>query len=309
MGQQMITVAMTLKNSLKTLPNVLQGIKNLQYDKKKIKLVFVDGGSTDGSLKILEEFRNQNIDEYKDIQVIFGNYDITEGRNICISNAEGDFLLFIDSDVVVPPDLLIEVEHLFSSNPKIAFVNVPCIVERGKEGWVDKFYKSIGAPQGMSCAALRISALKDVGPYFVGFSRGENPNELIFRLKKRGYEYVVLKKEALHIKHRPRGFIDYLKYCFTASVIYHYQEIKSGSKYLILKYLYYTTLLGSLILIPFLPPFFIPFFLLLLTILSLLYLRRSHGNPYSLLAIIAGMILPIGMLFLILKKTVKKLQF
>ncbi|MEM2058577.1 MAG: glycosyltransferase, partial [Thermoproteota archaeon] len=99
----MITVAMTLKNSLKTLPDVLQGIKNLQYDKKKIKIIFVDGGSTDGSLKILEEFRNQNIAEYNDIKVISGSYDITEGRNICIRNADGDFILFIDSDVVVPP--------------------------------------------------------------------------------------------------------------------------------------------------------------------------------------------------------------
>ncbi|MBO3769247.1 MAG: glycosyltransferase [Candidatus Brockarchaeota archaeon] len=304
----MITIAMTLKNSIKTLKDALQGIKKLQYDKKRIKIVFVDGGSTDGSLKILEEFRDQNINEYSDIKVISGDYNITEGRNTCIRNAEGDFILFIDSDVVVPPDLLIELENLFSSDPKIAFVNVPCIVEKGKEGWVDKFYRSIGEPQGMSCAALRISALKEVGPYFVGFPKGENPNELIFRLKKRGYGYTVLKKEALHIKHKPRGFLDYLKYCFSASVIYHYQEIKSGSKYLILKYLYYSALLGSLVLIPFLLLFFIPF-LLLLMILFILYLKRSHGNPYSLLAIIAGMVLPIGMLFLILKRIFKKSQF
>lgn len=299
---------MTLKNSIKTLPEALQSIGNLQYDKKRIKIVFVDGGSTDGSLSVLEEFREQNIDEYNDIQLISGNYDITEGRNICIRNANGDFILFIDSDVMVPPDLLTEVERLFSSNSKIAFINIPCVVERGKEGWVDRFYRAIGEPQGMSCAALRVSALKDVGPYFVGFSRGENPNELIFRLRKKGYEYTVLKKEALHIKQKPRGFIDYLKYCFTASVIYHYQEIRSGRKYLIAKYLYYTALLGSLMLIPLFPLFFVPFSLSLLIILFFLYMKRSHGNLYSLLAIIAGMILPIGMLFLILKKTCEKMQ-
>ncbi|MBO3842987.1 MAG: glycosyltransferase [Candidatus Brockarchaeota archaeon] len=222
----MITIAMTLKNSIKTLPEALQSIGNLQYDKKRIKMVFVDGGSTDGSLNVLEEFREQNIAEYN---------DITEGRNICIRNANGDFILFIDSDVMVPPDLLTEVKRLFSSNSKIAFINIPCVVEKGKEGWVDRFYRAIGEPQGMSRAALRVSALKDVGPYFVGFSRGENPNELFFRLRKKGYEYTVLKKEALHIKQKPRGFIDYLKHCFTASVIYHHQEIRSGRKYLIAK--------------------------------------------------------------------------
>lgn len=299
---------MTLKNSIKTLSDALQGIKSLQYDKKKIKIVFVDGGSTDGSLNILEKFRDQNIDEYKDIRVISGRYDVTEGRNTCILNAEGEFILFIDSDVIVPSDLLIEVERLFSSDSKIAFINIPCIVEKSKEGWVDKFYKSIGEPQGMSCAAIRRSALNDVGPYFTGFSKGENPNELVFRFKKKGYGCVVSRKEAIHLKQKPRGFLDYLRTCFSASVIYHYQEIKAGRKYLIAKYAYYTLLWVSLFLIPFYVMFFVPIFISLFLILVVAYIIRSNGNPYSLLAIVAGMVLPIGMLFLILKKAVNRLN-
>lgn len=292
---------MTQKNSIKTLSYALQGIRNLQYDKKKIKLVFVDGGSVDGSLKLLENFQSQNVDEYKDIQVISGSYDVTEGRNMCIHNAEGDFILFIDSDVVVPSDLLMEVEHLFSSDPKIAFVNVPCLVEKSKEGWVDKFYRSIKEPQGMSCAAIRSSALDDVGPYFLGFSKGENPNELVFRFKKKGYKCIISEKEAIHIKQEPRGFLDYLRTSFNASVIYHYQEIKSGRKYLVAKYAYYTGLLVSLFLIPVYTLVFAPIFLSLFLLLVVAYMIRSRGNPYSLLAIIAGMVLPIGMLILISK--------
>ncbi|MGQ9689721.1 MAG: glycosyltransferase, partial [Thermoproteota archaeon] len=283
-------------------------IRSLQYDKKKIKLVFVDGGSVDDSLKLLGNFQSQNIDEYEDIQVISGSYDVTEGRNMCIRNAAGDFILFIDSDVVVPPDLLMEVEHLFSSDSKIAFINVPCVVERDKEGWVDKFYRSIKEPQGMSCAAIRRSALDDVGPYFVGFSKGENPNELVFRFKKKNYKCVVGEKEAIHIKQKQRGFLDYLKTSFNASVIYHYQEIRSGRKYLIVKYAYYTALLVSLFLTPFYTLVFAPVFLSLFLLLVVAYMIRSRGNPYSLLAIIAGMVLPIGMLLLLLKKTRNRLH-
>jgi len=299
---------MTLKNSIKTLPYALQGIKDLQYDKKKIKMVFVDGGSTDGSIKALEEFRDQNINEYNDIQVISGSYDVTEGRNTCIRNSDGEFILFIDSDVVVPSDLLIEVDRLFSSDPKIAFINIPCVVEKGKEGWVDKFYKSMREPQGMSCAAIKRSALDDVGPYFIGFSKGENPNELVFRFKKKGYRCIVSEKEAIHLKQKSRGFLDYLRTCFNASVIYHYQEIKSGRKYLLAKYAYYTSLLVSLFLMPFYIMIFMPMFILLFLILAVAYLVRSNGNPYSLLAIIAGMVLPVGMLFLILKKARNRIR-
>jgi len=38
---------------------------------------------------------------------------------------------------------------------------------------------------GMSCVAIRRSALDEVGSYFIGISGGENPTELMFRFKKK----------------------------------------------------------------------------------------------------------------------------
>ncbi|MEM2260632.1 MAG: glycosyltransferase family A protein [Candidatus Methanomethylicaceae archaeon] len=298
---------MILRDSINTLPYSLQGINNLEYDKSKVKMVFVDGGSTDGSLEFLEKFKYQNTGVYRDIIIISGNYDVTEGRNECIRNADGEFILFVDSDVVVPRDLLLELVKIFSNDPKVAFVNVPCIVERNVEGWVDKVYRSMREPQGMSCAAIRLSAINDVGPYFVGFSRGENPNELIFRLRRKGYRYVVIDNEALHIKQKRRGFKDYLKTSLTASVIHHYQEIEAGRKYLILKYIYYTTLLVSLLLIPFFPRIFTFIFGLLFILLVVRYMVKSHGNIYSLLIIIVGILMPLGMLILLLRKLKDKI--
>ncbi|MGQ9597718.1 MAG: glycosyltransferase family A protein [Thermoproteota archaeon] len=293
---------------MKTLPYALQGIRNLQYDKKEIKLVFVDGGSIDGSLELLENFRSQNIREYKYIQVISGSYDVTEGRNMCIREADGEFILFVDSDVVIPPDLLVEIKHLFSSDSKIAFINVPCVVEESKEGWVDKFYKSIREPMGQSCAAIRRSALEDVGPYYVGISRGENPTELMFRFKKKGYKCIVSGKRALHIKQKRRGFLSYLRTSFNSSVIFHYQEIRSGRKYLLAKYAFYTVLLVSLVLTPIYPGIFAPIFIVLLSTAVLFYVVRSRGNAYSALAIIVGMVLPIGMLLLLLRRTKARIR-
>lgn len=136
-----LTIAMILKNSIKTLPYSLQGINNLEYDKSKIKIVFVDGGSTDGSLELLEKFKCQNAGVYRDIIIISGNYDVTEGRNECIRNANGEFILFVDSDVVVPRNLLLELVKIFYNDPKVAFINVPCVV--GKKMLKDGLIKYI----------------------------------------------------------------------------------------------------------------------------------------------------------------------
>ena len=81
----------------------------------------------------------------------------------------------------------------------------------------------------MSCAAIRMLALNDVGPYFLGIPGGENPTELMFRFKKKNYKCTTSRKEALHIKQKPRSFFGYLRTSFNSSVIFHYQEIMSGN--------------------------------------------------------------------------------
>lgn len=175
---------MTLLNSSRTLSDALRAISVIKGTKKKMKLVFVDAESTDGSLEMLRDFKNRNEDAFQLIDIVSQKCDITEGRNICIDRSQGLFVLFVDSDVVISPDLVNDIEAILLSDLRLAFINVPCVVEEKQKGWLDRFYELIGEPLGMSCAAIRISALHDVGPYFIGFpGGGENPNELMLRLK------------------------------------------------------------------------------------------------------------------------------
>lgn len=291
---------MTLKNSIKTLPDVLQGIMDLQYDKRQVKMVIVDSKSTDGSLELLNSFKNENGNKFLSVEIMSQECDITEGRNICIDKAEGLFILFVDSDVIIPPDLANSIETMFLSDEKLAFVNVPCVVKGKQRGWLDKFFDAMREPMGMSCAAIRISALKEVGPYFIGFpTGGENPNELILRLRRKGYRKTVYKEAASHIKQKPRSFFQYFRSGFYSSSLHHLQEIKAGNRLLIMKYIYYTMLLVSLPLVAFFPYFFM--FLGLIGVAY--YLVRSKGNPIVLPALLVGIILPIGLLLWLLKGT------
>jgi len=292
-----ITIAMTLKNSSRTLPDVLKAISQINGIRNRIKLVFVDAKSSDGSWELLQDFKGKHKGDFYSIELLSQDCDITEGRNICINRAQGLFILFVDSDVVIPSELVREIEETFLSNPRLAFINVPCIVEGHKKGWLDKFFDSIKEPMGMSCAAIRISALQEVGPYFTGLPGGENPNELILRLRKKGYENMNFKKAALHIKQKPRGFLGYVKSSFHSSTFFHLQEIKAGNRYLIVKYIYYTALLASLFL-----TMISPYPFILLGMVGMMhYLLKSKGNPIVLPALLVGMILPIGLLYWILR--------
>ncbi len=100
---------MPFQNNYRTLPSVLVGLLNLDYPKKNLRLLFVDGGAKDGSRQILEEFRSANLTDYGDIMIGEGEEfaSLPRSRNYCIENLRtAEMLWLLDSDVVVTRDSL-----------------------------------------------------------------------------------------------------------------------------------------------------------------------------------------------------------
>ncbi len=103
-------------NSLNSLCNKLQDtFKNL-----KIKYIFVDDGSKDGSLKWLKNnlelfFSKKNF-ELINLQKNFGKgYSVKEG----IKKAEGKYTIFLDSDLEYEPRDLLEMYNIVLENNNI----------------------------------------------------------------------------------------------------------------------------------------------------------------------------------------------
>ena len=61
----------------------LQCIKNIDYDKEKISVVFIVNDSTDDSLSIIEDFKKENYGIFHDIKIVERNVDYkTDGKII-----------------------------------------------------------------------------------------------------------------------------------------------------------------------------------------------------------------------------------
>ena len=89
----MISIIVPIYNTEKYLPKCLDSLIGQSY--RDIEIICVDDGSSDGSLKVLEAYRE------KDDRVVVisqENSGVSEARNNGIAKAQGDWLMFVDSD-------------------------------------------------------------------------------------------------------------------------------------------------------------------------------------------------------------------
>ncbi len=101
----MISFIVIGKNESKTLSTCLKSIFNTIRENaiEEYEVLYIDSNSNDGSIEIAKSFKNIQI--FK----IFKNESAAAGRNIGASNAKGEYLFFVDGDMILHPGFLTQV--------------------------------------------------------------------------------------------------------------------------------------------------------------------------------------------------------
>ena len=95
----MISVIVPVYNVEPYLRECLDSIIGQTY--RELEIVLIDDGSTDGSPRICEDYRERD----KRIRVFHSeNRGLSAARNFGIENASGEWIMFVDSDDFVSPD-------------------------------------------------------------------------------------------------------------------------------------------------------------------------------------------------------------
>lgn len=97
-----ISVIIPLYNGEKYIKRCYESIINQDFD-KEVEIIFVDDGSSDNSLKILNELKKNN----PKITVISQqNKNVGGARNTGLKIAKGKYVSFIDIDDFISSDFL-----------------------------------------------------------------------------------------------------------------------------------------------------------------------------------------------------------
>ncbi len=104
-------------NTKELLRRCLESIKKLKTENWKLETIVVDNGSTDGSVEAMEA-------RYKDIKILRNeeNLGFAKANNQGIKTAEGEFILLLNPDTEVKPDVLEELIKFVQNHPKAGVV-------------------------------------------------------------------------------------------------------------------------------------------------------------------------------------------
>ena len=114
MEKNKISIITVVKNSSKTIEKTIQSLLSQKY--KNLEYLVIDGNSTDGTLEILNKYR-------ENISLLISEEDkgIWDAMNKGVSLAKGDIIGFLNSDDTYFENSLNIVNNYFSNN-KIDFL-------------------------------------------------------------------------------------------------------------------------------------------------------------------------------------------
>jgi glycosyltransferase involved in cell wall biosynthesis len=90
-----VSVIVTTRNEERNIGNCLQSIKRQNY--KNLEIILVDNYSTDKTAQTAKKF---------DVKVFFKGNERSAQRNCGVEFAQGDFVLYLDADMILPPQLI-----------------------------------------------------------------------------------------------------------------------------------------------------------------------------------------------------------
>lgn len=208
--QPTVSIVVPVKNGESTIEALSNSLLKLDYDKRKVEVVMVDGNSRDATRDIVRKYPFKLIIEKRE--------GLNVARNTGIRNSSGEIIAFTDSDCVVASDWIRRIVENFKDT------SVSCVAgnANGCDGdffskYADKsivpvmpsfkrhekldMIKLFRNPAGCNIA-LRRKAVEEVGDFDEGIHLGFDEIELIERICRAGSKLLIDPNVVVWHKHR-----------------------------------------------------------------------------------------------------------
>lgn len=114
--QPKVTIGFCVKNCETTVEEAIESILNQDYPHELMEVIIVDGNSTDNTMAIIKEkLKNSNIKT----RFFSENKGLGFARQLIVDHAEGDYIIWVDGDMVLARDHTRRQVDFMEANPTI----------------------------------------------------------------------------------------------------------------------------------------------------------------------------------------------
>jgi glycosyltransferase involved in cell wall biosynthesis len=218
-----VTLGVCVRNCEKYLSETIESIMGQDYPHLLLRLVFVDDGSEDGTLMVLQELAGEVDFPQKVLHTPWRG--LGHARNMVITNAEGDFILWVDGDMILQNNYISQLVAFMEAHPEVGIAKGKQSLKLGSnlvamlEGFAradrrSTNYRSKKARQrslGTGGAIYRFDAIRDAGMFDERLQGYGEDQDFEIRVRTAGWLL-----DTVDVK-----FFDYERYSMSWAELWH----------------------------------------------------------------------------------------
>lgn len=207
----LVTVGICVRNCESCIKAAIDSVLDQAFPQELIEIIVVDDGSDDQTLSIALDLLM-----HVDLQVKIFHSEwrgLGATRNTVVSNAQGDYIIWVDGDMILPSSHVQEQVNFMKENPNVAIAkathgileNESFLVIMEHSGFVAVDFRYRGETErlpGTGGAVYRVEAIKQVGGFDNQVRGVGEDQELASRIRKAGWKIFLGTPAIFYERHR-----------------------------------------------------------------------------------------------------------
>jgi glycosyltransferase involved in cell wall biosynthesis len=200
LASRTVTIGICVRNCEEFIEEAIQSIVEQDYPHSLMELIFVDGNSTDETLSIVKRLTANIGIRAKILSDSGGGLGVA--RNMVVFNAIGDFILWVDGDMVLSRDYVTKLVEFIEKNPKVGIAKGMQSLNCGDDivGSLEGYARVLGhmvnyrsmkgklKSLGTSGCIYRIKPLREIGGFDCDMRGYGEDQDIEIRMRSRGWE-------------------------------------------------------------------------------------------------------------------------
>lgn len=231
MTRPFVTIGVCVRNCASTLSEAIESIIAQDYPHELIEVIFVDDGSEDNTLSIIKSYVPK-----MDMRVKIFHHEwkgLGYSRNVVLNNASGDYIIWVDGDLILPPTYVTMMVKFMERNPAVAIAggSYGMLNQESLVAFLDnaeyvayRLRSGTNLP-GTGGAIYRVRALRQIGGFDEEIRGSCEDIDVAYRLVSAGWS--VVRDKALFYTRGKKTWKEYWKHSIWHGYGAHYIKHKN----------------------------------------------------------------------------------